>query len=210
MSTTSGSMELHMRNMNHLSVAETAGVGMQLNEFIQGVYFEIGILALLVFAYAVVRLLKPRSKKGEAWGSPLTKQIRGMRHAYSNGKYDGVKTMWRVILNSSHSECCPVDVLRIVTHSVLAEDGEEEGLLKVAEMVKYVNSFSDPVQNILEDHEGGKYWTRSEDELRTLILNRCLQVSVQKTPIAVEKIYDVLKELNAKADEETYELLLQG
>ena len=29
--------------------------------------------------YAVVRLLKPKSKKGEAWGSPLMKQIRGIK-----------------------------------------------------------------------------------------------------------------------------------
>ena len=43
--------------------------------------------------------------------------------------------MWRVILNSAHAECCPVDVLRFVTHSILAEDGEEEGLPRVKEMV---------------------------------------------------------------------------
>ena len=34
---------------------ETAGVGLQLNAFLQGVYFEVGILALLVFGYAVRR-----------------------------------------------------------------------------------------------------------------------------------------------------------
>jgi len=203
-------MNLHMRNMQHHGAAETAGVGLQLNAFLQGVYFEIGILALLLFGYAVVRLLKPKSKKGEAWGSPLMKQIRGMRHAYSNGKYDGVKTMWRVILNSAHAECCPVDVLRFVTHSILAEDGEEEGLPRVKEMVNYFNSFTDPLKSIMDDNEGTKNRVRSEDDLRTLVLNRCLQVSVTKTPIGVEKIYDALQDLAGKPDEETYEILLTG
>lgn len=203
-------MNLHMRNMQHLGAAETAGVGLKLNTFLQGVYFEIGILALLVFAYCVVRLLKPKSKKGEAWGSPLMKQIRAMRHAYSNGKYEGVKTMWRVIVNSSHAECCPVDVLKIVTHSILAEEGEEEGLPKVRELVTYFNSFSNPLHSLIDDNEGTKIRVRSEEDLRTLVLNRCLQVGVQKTPIAVEKIYEALQDLRGRADEETYELLLTG
>merc|ERR1719247_3208446 len=199
----------HMRNMQHAG-AQTADVGIKLNTFLQGVYFEVAILALLIFAYCVVRLLKPKSKKAEAWGSPLMKQIRAMRHAYSNGKYEGVKTMWRVIVNSSHSECCPVDVLKIVTHSILAEEGEEEGLPKVRELVKYFNSFTNPLQSILDDNEGTKLRARSEEDLRTLVLNRCLQVGVQKTPIAVDKIYDALQDLAAKPDEETYELLLTG
>merc|ERR1719313_2619582 len=101
--------------------------------------------------------------------------------------------MWRVIVNSSHPELCPVDVLRLVTHSILAEEGEAEGLPKVRELVKYFNSFKDPLSSILDDNEGTKMRARTEDDLRTLLLNRCLQVGVQKTPIAVEKIYDALQ-----------------
>merc|ERR1719387_2731449 len=118
--------------------------------------------------------------------------------------------MWRGIVNSSHPELCPVDVLKLVTHSILAEESEEEGLPKVRELVSYFNSFAEPLQSILDDNEGTKIRARTEEDLRTLVLNRCLQVGVQKTPLPVEKIYEALQDLSAKPDEETYEILLTG
>jgi pentatricopeptide repeat protein len=178
---------------------------------IDSMYLEFTVAGVFIFGYVLVHLLKPLRGKSRTV-SPFIKLIKQLRAEYPCGNYSKVLDIWRKeIVAGDWSECCPLDVLRMIMHCLLSEGGVEA----TKELAEYVRTFPDPYRAMPTDPDDPppkrKKIPVDGDESKAMILTRMLQVTLSKSSYPVGDVFTALQSvMDVKPEEETYEALLTG
>merc|ERR1719440_2130494 len=97
---------------------------------------------MLEISFVVLRLdkaVKSRRTQATATCTVFTAKMKTLRADYSSALLSEVLKTWREVLAGQFTEHCPIDVLRMVMHAVLAEDPDTAG--SAQELGKYLAGF---------------------------------------------------------------------
>jgi len=171
------------------------------HEVLGGMMLEVSFVVFFLLGFVVLRLdkaLKSRRVQTTAANSVFTAKLKTLRADYSSALLSEVLKTWSEIQSGQFTERCPVDVLRMVMHAILAEAPDVTS--SAEDLGKYLAHFGDAYRADSK-HAG----------VVTGVMNQLLQVCVSRNSAATGQVYETLARATATApNEETYEVLVSA
>merc|ERR1719424_1908189 len=99
-------------------------------EVVNTMQLELCFLSFFLLGYVLLRLDKMQKMRRSAPGmatSPFQIKMKQIRAAHSSNSEE-VASLWRETVSMKFSECCPLDVLRMVTLRFITPEIDEKGI----------------------------------------------------------------------------------